>query len=82
MITYTNNLNERYYDANMIKDILGVNLSFLKRQIKTYNFPPESYIKHTNKHLFKEESLIDFIDYLVIKEVIRNQKMKVNERGI
>ena len=82
MITYTNNLNERYYDANMIKDILGVNLSFLKRQIKTYNFPPESYIKHTNKHLFKEESLIDFIDFLVKKQVIKKQKNKIYERDI
>ncbi len=82
MITYNNNLTERLYDINMIKDLLGLNLSFLKRQIKGYNFPPESYIKYKNKHLFKEEPLIDFIDYLVKKQVQGKQKNKVYERSI
>ena len=74
MITYTNNINEIYYDTKMIKDILGVNLSFLKRKMKEYNFPEGSYFKHGNKHLFKEEPIIDFINFLVTTQ----HKSKLN----
>ncbi len=68
MITYTNNTNEIYYDTKMLKNILGVNLSYLKRQMKDYNFPAESYIKYGNKHLYKEQPIIDFIHYLVANQ--------------
>ena len=77
MITYTNNTNEIYYDTKMIKDILGVNLSFLKRQMKDYNFAAGSYIKYGNKHLFREEQVIDFINYIITNQFIRKTKKEL-----
>lgn len=62
---YTNTNQETFYDTHMLKEILQVNLSYLKREIKRYQFPITSYIKYQNKHLFTEPAVIDFIDYLV-----------------
>ena len=49
---YTNNNQEKYYDAHMLQELLQVNISFLKREIKRYQFPANSFIKYQNKHLF------------------------------
>ena len=37
MINYIDN-GQIYYDARMIQDILQVNLSYLKREMKKYGF--------------------------------------------
>ena len=60
---YSNTKQENYYDTYMLKEILQVNLSFLKLEMKRYRFPKSSYVKYQNKHLFTETAIIDFIDY-------------------
>ncbi len=60
-----NNINENFYDTHMLKEILQVNLSYLKREMKLYQFPANSYIKYQNKHLYTEPAIIDFIHSLV-----------------
>lgn len=87
MIVYSNpNTNERLYDTNMLRETLNVSKSFLVREILKYNFTESDYVKYKNLHLFKEESVIEFIDFLVknrlIKEINylkrRIDKKKVN----
>jgi hypothetical protein len=59
------NTKENFYDTHMLKDILQVNLSYLKREMKLHQFPANSYIKYQNKHLYTEPAIIDFIAALV-----------------
>jgi hypothetical protein len=68
---YTNN-NQQFYDTHMLMEILQVNISYLKREIKQYQFPANSYIKYQNKHLFTEPAVIDFIDYLAKQRAVRD----------
>ncbi len=62
-MNYLNN-NIYYYDTRMIQDILRVNLSHLKREMKKYGFSSEDYIRHKNLHLYNQEALIEFIVFL------------------
>jgi hypothetical protein len=77
---YSNNNQEKFYDMHMLNEILQVNISFLKRQMKLYQFPISSYIKYQNKHLFTEPAVIDFIIYLAKqraeKDIIKLKKIK------
>ena len=62
---YVDTNHEIYYDRYMLQQILSVNLSSLKEKMKRYNFPQNSYIKYQNKHLYKEQAVLDFIVFLV-----------------
>jgi len=80
---YSNTKQENYYDTHMLKEILQVNLSFLKLEMKRYRFPKSSYVKYQNKHLFTETAIIDFIDYLVKNRIEKDiqklsKKIKLN----
>ena len=65
-MTYKNSKNEIFYDIHLLTQILGVNLSYLKREMKKYGFAKSSYIKYNNKHLYTEAVIIDFINSLVV----------------
>ena len=68
-MTYKNSKNEIFYDTYLLTKILGVNLSYLKREMKKYQFPRSSYIKYNNKHLYTEAAIIDFINSLVVSSL-------------
>jgi hypothetical protein len=70
MILYTDfHTKQRLYDTNMIQETFDLQMSFLKREINRYGFTPDDYIRYKNIHLFKESSVLDFIEYLVEKKL-------------
>lgn len=86
MIVYSNpNTNERLYDSNMLRETLNVSKSFLVREILKYNFSECDYVKYKNLHLFKEESVIEFIDFLVKNRLIKEMnylKRRVDKKKV
>ena len=68
-MTYKNSKNEIFYDTYLLTKILGVNLSYLKREIKKYGFSQTCYIKYNNKHLYNEAAIVDFINCLIIRSI-------------
>lgn len=68
-MTYKNSKNEIFYDTHLLTKLLGVNSSYLKREIKRHGFSQTSYIKYNNKHLYTEEAIIDFINCLIVRSI-------------
>ena len=69
MITYQTNKNEVFYDFRMLAEILRVNPSYLKRAIKNYGFSTKDFIKYKNRHLYRQNEVIDFVVYLVAEKL-------------
>ena len=87
MIRYTiTQTGEILYNTNMLKETLKVSKSFLIREMKKYNFSENDYIRYKNQILFKEKSVMDFMDYLIKNRMINHveelnrmvEKIKVN----
>jgi hypothetical protein len=71
MIVYSNpKTNELLYDTNMLREILNVSKSFLVREILKYNFNESDYVKYKNLFLYKEGSVMDFINHLIENRLI------------
>jgi hypothetical protein len=69
MITYQNSTNEAFYDFEMLMNILRVPPSYLKRVIKNYGFSEMDFIKYKNRHLYRQNAVIDFVVYLVSEKL-------------
>jgi len=48
----------------MLSAILRVHPSYLKRKIKKFGFTDTDYISYCNRHLYSQNSVVDFIVYL------------------
>ena len=83
MIVYSDpNTNERLYDTHTLRKTLNVSLSYLKRELRKYPFKEGDYIRFKNLHLYKENSVIDFIEYLVenrLENEIKDLKRDINK---
>ena len=67
MVTY-NDGREVLYDFNMIAELIGRHPSYLKREIKNYDFKSNEYVRYQNRHLYKQSAVVDFIIFLVNRE--------------
>ena len=57
--------NERLYDTNMLRETLSVSPSYLKRQILKFEFDQTDFVKYKNLYLYRESSVIKFINSIV-----------------
>lgn len=64
-IRYTTLNNEILFDTNMIKECLGFSKSKLQKEMSKYRFPENEIIVYKNQFLFKEGTVIEFINFLV-----------------
>lgn len=74
--------NEILYDTNMMRELLGVSKSQLKRGMVKYNFSEDEFIKYKNQFLFKENSVINFIEFLLNNKFVKDIeeiKLEVNK---
>jgi len=72
MIKYKIN-DQYYYDSTMIKCYLGITRSKLQKIMSKYKGCKGDYIRYFNKILYKENYVLDMIEF-VMKE--KNKKMK------
>lgn len=70
---YTTHTGEKYIDTITLKQVLQIEPSKLKREMKKY-FTIEDYIKYNNKHLYKEEAVIDFICHILVRSIAKERK--------
>jgi len=91
MIKYINqNTKEILYDTNMLRETLGMSKSQLIREMKKYNFSESEYVHYKNQFLFKENSVIEFITFLVMNRLVKDidrtkkevDKMKSDRNGL
>ena len=75
MITYqANNKESAFYDFKMLTEILRVHPSFLKRAIKRYHFSTTDYILYGNRHLYRQDAIVDFVVFLVTEKIVTDIK--------
>ena len=77
IVKYIIERNNRLYDMNTMKSILGVNKSKLQRDLK--KIPEKQIIKYKNQYLFGERTLLILIENLLFE---RLDKMKIKEDGL
>ena len=78
-IAYINENQERLYDNYMLRERLRVNKSRLQKLLAQYNFTTNDYVTLQNKVLYTEESIVNFIEHLVIKKYLSEQKRLCND---
>ena len=73
MITYIDPItNERLYDTNMLRETLSVSPSYLKREILKFEFDETDFVRYKNLYLYRESSVIKFINSIVEYRVVRD----------
>ena len=72
--------NERLYDSFMLRTRLRMNKSRLQKELNQYNFTSDDYIVFKNQYLFKESSVVRFIENIVMKKYLTNRRKITNER--
>ena len=78
-IAYINENQERLYDNYMLRERLRVNKSRLQKLLAQYNFTTNDYVTLQNKVLYTEESIVNFIEHLVIKKDLSEQRRLCND---
>ena len=58
--------NQRLYDCYMLRERLKMTKPTLQRELNRYNFTTDDYIVYQNKFLFKEDSIVKFIESIVL----------------
>ena len=58
--------NQRLYDSYMLRERLKMTKPTLQRELNRYNFTTDDYIVYQNKFLFKEDSIVKFIESIVL----------------
>ena len=76
-IAYINENQERLYDNYMLRETLRVSKPKLQRLLGQYKFSPSDYVIHQNKFLYTEDSIVSFIEYIVFRTHL-NQQRKIN----
>lgn len=78
-IAYINENQERLYDNYMLRERLRVSKSKLQALIDQYNFSPKDWVIHQNKFLYTENSVVSFIEHLVLKRHFNQQRKISND---
>ena len=78
-IAYINENQERLYDNYMLRERLRVNKSRLQKLLAQYNFTTNDSVTLQNKVLYTEESIVNFIEHLVIKKDLSEQRRLCND---
>ena len=76
-IAYINENQERLYDNYMLRETLRVSKQRLQSLLGQYKFSPGDYVIHQNKFLYREESIVNFLEYMVLRRHL-NQRRKIN----
>lgn len=69
--------NERLYDANSMKSILGINKSKFQREIK--KIPQREFVKYKNTYFYNETTLLALMENQLFE---RLDKMERNENEL
>ena len=70
-LRYVTNDNEILFDTNMIKESLGFSKSRLQKEMSKYRFPENEIVIYKNQFLFREGTVIEFINFLVKERLER-----------
>lgn len=71
--------NERLYDSYMLRERLRMSKSKLQKELNKYDFTHDDYIMYKNQFLFKENSIINFIESIVLRRYLINKRKITNE---
>jgi hypothetical protein len=72
--------NERLYDTYMLRDRLRMTKSKLQKELSKYNFTSEDYVIYKNQFLFRESSVVKFIESVVLKRYLLNKRKFTDDR--
>jgi hypothetical protein len=72
--------NERLYDSYMLRERLRMTKSKLQKELSKYNFTSEDYVIYKNQFLFKESSVVRFIESVVLKRYLLNKRKFTDDR--
>ena len=76
-IAYINEKQERFYDNYMLRETLRVSKPKLQRLLGQYKFSPSDFVIHQNKFLYSEDSIVNFLEYMVLRRHLNHQR-KIN----
>ena len=80
-IAYINENQERLYDSYMLRERFGVSKSYLQKLMEQYEFKSNDYLIHQNKFLYTEESIVRFLEAMVMKKHLNHTK-QISENKI
>ncbi len=72
--------NERLYDSYMLRERLKMTKSKLQKELSKYQFTNEDYVIYKNQFLFKESSVVKFIESVVLKRYLLNKRKFTDDR--
>jgi AraC-like DNA-binding protein len=72
IISFVNEENEKFYDLDTIRRILGASRSKVQRELKRNNLV--NYLKYKNQHLYPENTLFSLMEKIMIEKIYRNEE--------
>ena len=73
-IAYINEKEDRLYDSYMLTERLRVSKSKLQKLMDQYTFSRNDYVIHQNRFLYTEDSIVRFVEFLVMKKNLNQRK--------
>jgi hypothetical protein len=70
---------ERLYDSYMLRERLRMTKTTLQRELNRYNFTTDDYIIYKNQFLFYENSVVKFIESIVLRKYLLDKRKITNE---
>ena len=80
-IAYINENQDRLYDSHMLRERLRVSKSKLQKLLEQFDFIRGDYVIHQNKFLYTEDSIVRFLEFMVLKKNL-NQRKQINQQTI
>jgi len=73
-IAYINENQDRLYDSYMLCEKFRVSKSKLQKLMEQYTFSHNDYVMHQNRFLFREDSIVRFLEFIVVKKNLNQRK--------
>lgn len=67
VLSFVNEKDNRYYDIETMKRILGVSRSKVQREIKRHNFSND--LSYKNLYLYSQEKLFSLMETILIEKL-------------
>lgn len=80
-IAYINENQDRFYDSHMLRERLRVSKSKLQKLLEQFDFVGGDYVIHQNKFLYTEDSIVRFLEFMVVKKNL-NQRKQINQQSL
>jgi hypothetical protein len=59
-------------DTSMISETFNLHKSLLKREMSKYPFGKKDFVKYKNIHLYREKSVLDFMENIVERRLVKD----------